>query len=781
MFKQLHTKGGVRTGLYIFVMVSTILGNYGSLNLSIPVAQAASGSIWTTTGSCGSPQNSNHYNVGDHVFINASGFDADTPYSWDITGQPSSGDPNTAVASGSQLTDDSGAVCFDAYTIQADDSGEYKATYGDKHDNYQVNGQPAAPQCGNGIIETGETCDDGNTVSGDGCSSQCQIEVPQQGPQCGNGVIESGETCDDGNTVNGDGCNSQCQIETPSSSIKVVATKIVCQNESDLPNWGETGMPDITASTSADFLATHPTCHLQSDWKFQWGFGDKDGQEGVDKLPGAFVGEADGTDTTGMCSAPWCGPNTNTGTGYSDWKTFGPTGSDGTTSVDITDMQGANQLWVREVLQDGYIPFTYPPQGPNENNVTAEIYCHTDTNHYDNYDSVDNPTAGNTYYCVAFNAPKAVKVVATKIVCQNESDLPNWGETGMPDITASTSADFLATHPTCHLQSDWKFQWGFGDKDGQEGVDKLPGAFVGEADGTDTTGMCSAPWCGPNTNTGTGYSDWKTFGPTGSDGTTSVDITDMQGANQLWVREVLQDGYIPFTYPPQGPNENNVTAEIYCHTDTNHYDNYDSVDNPTAGNTYYCVAFNAPKVTPPTDLCPNIEGDQAEVPQGYAINSDGQCVPDVCPNLDGIQSSLPDGYTVNNDGQCVLITDLCPNIDGIQASIPDGMILNNDGQCVDSGSGGGPITTSGGGGGGSHGGGGGIPDFPNQPTGPQDNPQVKGFSTSAPADNPSVLGFELLPNTGGSLTDYYVTTSLLFALILGGLYVSYRKRSAANS
>jgi cysteine-rich repeat protein len=32
-------------------------------------------------------------------------------------------------------------------------------------------------ECGNGIIETGEQCDDGNTVSGDGCSSTCTTEV----------------------------------------------------------------------------------------------------------------------------------------------------------------------------------------------------------------------------------------------------------------------------------------------------------------------------------------------------------------------------------------------------------------------------------------------------------------------------------------------------------------------------------------------------------------------------------------------------------------------------
>lgn len=32
--------------------------------------------------------------------------------------------------------------------------------------------------CGNSIIESGETCDDGNAVSGDGCSNLCQTETP---------------------------------------------------------------------------------------------------------------------------------------------------------------------------------------------------------------------------------------------------------------------------------------------------------------------------------------------------------------------------------------------------------------------------------------------------------------------------------------------------------------------------------------------------------------------------------------------------------------------------
>ena len=32
--------------------------------------------------------------------------------------------------------------------------------------------------CGNQIVEPGEFCDDGNTVSGDGCSETCETEIP---------------------------------------------------------------------------------------------------------------------------------------------------------------------------------------------------------------------------------------------------------------------------------------------------------------------------------------------------------------------------------------------------------------------------------------------------------------------------------------------------------------------------------------------------------------------------------------------------------------------------
>jgi fibro-slime domain-containing protein len=79
------------------------------------------------------------------------------------------------------------------------------------------------------VLTSNETCDDGNTVSGDGCSADCQTveagwvcRVPGKpcSPLCGDGVITGSETCDDGNTVSGDGCSSTCQIEPAATCPK---------------------------------------------------------------------------------------------------------------------------------------------------------------------------------------------------------------------------------------------------------------------------------------------------------------------------------------------------------------------------------------------------------------------------------------------------------------------------------------------------------------------------------------------------------------------------------
>jgi len=64
--------------------------------------------------------------------------------------------------------------------------------------------------CGDGIVLMGtEECDDGNAEDGDDCTNGCTAAV------CGDGVLQMGvEACDDGNAVDLDGCTSACEVVT---------------------------------------------------------------------------------------------------------------------------------------------------------------------------------------------------------------------------------------------------------------------------------------------------------------------------------------------------------------------------------------------------------------------------------------------------------------------------------------------------------------------------------------------------------------------------------------
>ncbi|HEY5925148.1 MAG TPA: DUF4215 domain-containing protein [Kofleriaceae bacterium] len=75
--------------------------------------------------------------------------------------------------------------------------------------------------CGDGKIEAVETCDDGNTTNGNGCSSTCAPETGWQcsgqpsvcSPKCGDGMRVGNEACDDSNANSNDGCSATCQVE----------------------------------------------------------------------------------------------------------------------------------------------------------------------------------------------------------------------------------------------------------------------------------------------------------------------------------------------------------------------------------------------------------------------------------------------------------------------------------------------------------------------------------------------------------------------------------------
>jgi len=95
--------------------------------------------------------------------------------------------------------------------------------------------------CGDAFVGREEACDDGNRISGDGCSDACRVEPPYCGDgridldedcddanlldndaclvgctdaRCGDDKLwEAQEACDDGNRDGGDGCSSECQVE----------------------------------------------------------------------------------------------------------------------------------------------------------------------------------------------------------------------------------------------------------------------------------------------------------------------------------------------------------------------------------------------------------------------------------------------------------------------------------------------------------------------------------------------------------------------------------------
>ncbi|MCA9687329.1 MAG: DUF4215 domain-containing protein, partial [Myxococcales bacterium] len=64
------------------------------------------------------------------------------------------------------------------------------------------------PFCGDGMVDAGEDCDDGNQDNNDDCTNECML------PECGDGFTQAGvEECDDGNNTSGDGCDAQCVYE----------------------------------------------------------------------------------------------------------------------------------------------------------------------------------------------------------------------------------------------------------------------------------------------------------------------------------------------------------------------------------------------------------------------------------------------------------------------------------------------------------------------------------------------------------------------------------------
>ncbi len=100
------------------------------------------------------------------------------------------------------------AVCGDG-VVQAGESCDEGPDNSDSApDACRTDCRPAT--CGDDVVDSGESCDEGASNS-DRIANACRTDCREAG--CGDGVIDHGESCDDGATVSGDGCSAACAVE----------------------------------------------------------------------------------------------------------------------------------------------------------------------------------------------------------------------------------------------------------------------------------------------------------------------------------------------------------------------------------------------------------------------------------------------------------------------------------------------------------------------------------------------------------------------------------------
>ncbi len=415
--------------------------------------------------------------------------------------------------------------------------------------------QPPEPVCGNEIREGNEECDDGNQNNNDSCLNSCRLatcgdEFVWEGheqcdgsasegyrctdnctlerlPYCGDGTKQEPEKCDgtDGITKGENFCSTSCKLipiydgghVCPDGTVRSnepVLTRSVLGNDVDGESFTLTAGGKYLFEATGTFVPTSATGYV-SDAGYTLIDGIKSGQYGIQGTPPDYAAHA-------------LLANLGGGVGVVDWGDYNP-------DHVYSKYYQLTNADVQFVIGDRYSDWFNTPyqdqsgMGDNSGNLTL-----------------------NVYEC----QPEPVTINAAKVICDQESDLPNWGNHGAV-IGANTAQDYVNNHQSCRIAENWDFQWG--------------PAGAGRFDSFQTN---TSPLGNP----------WNTFS-----GTALINNVSSLGG-RIEVREVFPDNnYLPFS----GNDNNNVSAEFYCTGDVYHYDNWEWINNPEYGQTYYCVAFNA--------------------------------------------------------------------------------------------------------------------------------------------------------------------------------------------
>jgi cysteine-rich repeat protein len=123
-----------------------------------------------------------------HVEVDGTGDDDDDDDDDDTSGSSDSGTGDETGGDG-----------------DGDDDGTLATSTGDDDGTTTTASGAPTPDCGDGVVDPGEGCDDGNHRDDDACTAACQPAA------CGDGLVHIGEeVCDDGNTVDDDSCTNAC-------------------------------------------------------------------------------------------------------------------------------------------------------------------------------------------------------------------------------------------------------------------------------------------------------------------------------------------------------------------------------------------------------------------------------------------------------------------------------------------------------------------------------------------------------------------------------------------
>lgn len=109
-------------------------------------------------------------------------------------------------------------------------------------------------ECGDGRLDGGEECDDGNDADTDACLTSCRWA------SCGDGHVRAGvEDCDDGNRADGDSCSSSCIRCDAGSENFTFAESGSCFSRFDEPlAWGAA---ELRCDATLGYLATFVNSH----------------------------------------------------------------------------------------------------------------------------------------------------------------------------------------------------------------------------------------------------------------------------------------------------------------------------------------------------------------------------------------------------------------------------------------------------------------------------------------------------------------------------------------